>query len=197
MASPKSRLKLIRGLDAVPVGATLFTDLDENDFDTLESQWGRSRDAHAEHGHWDWTNKSGELLLPSRKAMAVEVEEEFQAVMLLVVAGRFSRGPDSGAPVVYVDFVEVAPWNIRGDTTPGRYIGVGTHMIREAARLSVELGFQGRVGLHSLPQSIGFYRHRCGMNLLGPDESYYDLDYLELAAEPAAELISERGELGA
>jgi hypothetical protein len=67
-------------------------------------------------------------------------------------------------------------------------MGAGRALIKAAVRLSADLGFEGRVGLHSLAQATAFYSQACGMTLLGPDPSADDFEYFELTALQAAQL---------
>lgn len=57
--------------------------------------------------------------------------------------------------------------------------------------MSIDEKFAGRVGLHSLAQSKPFYSLACEMTTLGPDVSYGNLEYFELAAAKAAELLKK------
>lgn len=54
---------------------------------------------------------------------------------------------------------------------------------------SREEGFEGRLGLHTLPQSQAFYAEVCGMEPLGVDADYQGLVYLEFAPETAAAFV--------
>lgn len=87
-------------------------------------------------------------------------------------AGRLVPGP-----VLYVDFIEVAPWNSRDLTDTPRLGGAGTQLVTEAVAMSIDLGWNGRVGLSALQQAKGFYT-RLGMTVV--DEG--DPDYGELAS---------------
>jgi hypothetical protein len=98
-------------------------------------------------------------------------------------------GKLSSEQVVYVDYVESAPWNIRGATATPRFFGVGTVLIAEAVHLSLEMGLAGRVGLHSLPQAEAFY-NRCRMTRIGPDQAYYDLTYFEFTSQQASDWLA-------
>src|SRR5271156_3290416 len=90
----------------------------------------------------------------------------------------------AGKPLVYLDYLEVAPWN-RPDFGPvPRLRGVGSALITAAVALSDEEGFKGRLGLHSLPQADAFYR-KIGMTDLGPDPAYQNLRYFEMTVEQA------------
>ena len=91
--------------------------------------------------------------------------------------------------IVYVDFIETAPWNAKEYTSTPLYKGVGVRLIQAAARLSIDEGFAGRVGLHTLPQSAGFYANACEMASLGIDSN--NLEYLELTAAKAAVLLKK------
>ena len=57
-------------------------------------------------------------------------------------------------------------------------------------RASVDEGFHGRVGLHSLPQAEEFYEQKCGMTRIGVDPDYESLSYFELTQERAAEILA-------
>jgi hypothetical protein len=81
----------------------------------------------------------------------------------------------------------------QGSAAPPRFIGVGTVLIAEAVRLSVEMGLGGRVGLHSLPQAEAFYT-RCGMTKVGPDPHYYDLTCFEYTGRQATDWLASIGE---
>ena len=61
---------------------------------------------------------------------------------------------------------------------PPRYKGVGSVFLLFARTRSLELGYEGRVGLHSLPGTEKFYDNQ-GMLDLGQDEDYDDLVYFE------------------
>ena len=61
-----------------------------------------------------------------------------------------------------------------------KFRGCGYVLITEAIRLSRQRGYNGRIGLHSLPQAEDFYRRKCGMTDLGEDTNYEGLHYLEM-----------------
>ena len=86
-----------------------------------------------------------------------------------------------GMHLVYVEFVESAPWNRTSLFETPRYRGVGRILMRAAVTLSQELEFRGRVGLHSLPQANAFSANHCGMTDLGPDSKYPRLRYFDAA----------------
>jgi hypothetical protein len=115
-----------------------------------------------------------------------------QGLMMVCLAGKTSRlDPDKGKPLVYVDFVETAPWNAKEFAPSPIYKGVGVRLIQAAARSSIDEGFSGRVGLHSLPQSRPFYTIACEMHALGADAGYHNLEYFELTAAKVAALLKK------
>ena len=131
--------------------------------------------------------------------VAIEAEGEVQGLMAVETALRPSVLSRSGW-VVYVDFIEAAPWNRREPAdrnvsvvqTP-RYSGVGTLLLAEAVRMSMGRTANGRVGLHSLPSAEEFYSIRCGMTCLGPDPAYHDLAYFEYPDGVASEWLTAVG----
>jgi hypothetical protein len=141
--------------------------------------WRRSfaeRSDSIEHSHWNWRNKQDRFESGFYRLVAIECAEETQGLMAVVdepINSRLVNGQ-----LVYVDFLETAPWNLVVAGSSRRFAGVGTALLLDAIRLSWERGSSGRVGLHSLPQSETFYE-RIGMTSCGTDPNYYDLAYFE------------------
>ncbi|WP_143393968.1 GNAT family N-acetyltransferase [Fimbriiglobus ruber] len=181
------------------VEAFVFRDYPANRLSVIERDWALARERAyqeglgsglylLEHSHWDWRRKEKSIEDGRHMLLALECRDETQGLMAIQRSPRHSV-LSSGAAVVYVDYVEAAPWNLKASSVAPRYLGVGTILLAEAVRLSIETGHEGRVGLHSLPQAEGFYR-RCGMNRLGPDSAYYDLTYFEYTGQQAVSWLA-------
>ena len=84
-------------------------------------------------------------------------------------------------PLVYVEAIATAPWNRSDIEQPPWLKQVGTLLLLFARQRSVDLGYDGRVGLHSLPGAEGFY-HRQQMPEHGLDPEKDDLVYFEYNA---------------
>jgi hypothetical protein len=148
--------------------------------------------------HWQWTWKAAR---PPHWHTLVTVECEGQVQGIMAVENLLRpSGVTPDAVVLYVDFLEVAPWNYRVPQNRAhpairlpRFAGVGTLLIAEAIRMSFGRGAGGRVGLHALAQAEEFYAQRCGMNDLGPDPRYHDLVYFEYAEGVAQERLTAMG----
>jgi hypothetical protein len=105
--------------------------------------------------------------------------------MLVALDGHLARLPEQlGKPLVYVHFLATAPWNSREFVPAPRFSGVGSILIAAAVQMSVDEGFRGRIGLHSLSRAEEFYR-RCRMADVGLDQECDDLSYFEMTAEGA------------
>lgn len=119
---------------------------------------------------WEWDDKVKDVegFLESR-SYSVMCEGTTQGLMIVNLASRESLiHEQQGKPLVYVNYLEVAPWNQRViETVKPRFYGVGSVLLRAAIELSLENEFSGRVGLHSLPKSESWYRNKCGMTDLG------------------------------
>jgi hypothetical protein len=146
--------------------------------------------------HWNWAKKldivSGLL---SHRSLAVVCDRKTQALMRLDVTTKRAALPSQqGLDLVYIDYLEVAPWNwtCLKENLP-LYEGVGTLMVNAAVQISIAEGFKGRLGLHSLPQADGFYS-RLGMSDLGTSSSSPNLRYFEFASEAATNLINKRSQ---
>lgn len=123
----------------------------------------------------------------------LELDDAWQGLMLTRTALHTARLPaDRGKPLVYIDFLESAPWNwhLPELGQVGQLQGVGAALFRVAVEQSVSEGFHGRVGLHSLPQSDGFYREAMGITAVARDSRKQNLMYFELSREQATELLA-------
>jgi hypothetical protein len=206
MSQAQETVEIIDRATGRPISATLHLDLDELEIIDVEIAWSPARlqrlrelreralqGALPQHVHWNWAVKaiqtSGML---AYRALGIEADGKMQGLMMVVLAGKNARlDPDRGKPLAYVEFIETAPWNAKEFTDTPRFKGVGVRLIQAAARLSVREGFAGRVGLHSLPQSKPFYTMACEMTALGPDSNYGNLEYFELTAAKAKELLNK------
>jgi hypothetical protein len=186
-----------------PVVAELIDELSVDDLNRAEGQWLQTRIAGAlrlhqsgqpvpEHWHWDWRRKSAKLKLLSYRCFAIECDGATQGLMLTSTTKGVARlAPDVGRPIVYIEFLEAAPWNVRPIVDAPRFGGIGLRLIESAVRYSNIEGFHGRVGLHALPQAVTFYREKCKMADLGNDPLMHDLPYFEFSRTQAAQFLGE------
>lgn len=184
------------------VDAELIEGIGEDELRSVETEWkpvinSRLRQLVAqgspwsewpENWHWDWRKKLDKIRgLLAFKSLALISENQVQGLMLLAMAGHSCRIPEQAKKdLVYVDYLETAPWNRKAIVPQPRFGGVGTVMLRAVIEVSHEQDFRGRIGLHSLPAAEEFYGTVCGMTDLGHDESYQGLRYFEMTAAQAA-----------
>ncbi len=144
--------------------------------------------------HWNWRKKTEAVQgMLAHPGFSIVCSGMTQGMMIVDSTMKRCRLDGQTAKhLVYVDFVENAPWN-RSELTGGapRYRGIGSILIRAAITLSQELEFKGRIGLHSLPQANSFYANTCGMSDGGPDPEYQDLRYFEMTPEQAEAFIAK------
>ncbi|WP_204104764.1 MULTISPECIES: hypothetical protein [Spirulina sp. CCY15215] len=86
---------------------------------------------------------------------------------------------DETQPIIYVKALASAPWN-RGLRQVPRYKYTGSSLLLFVRRRSVALRYAGRIGLHSLPGAVEFYR-KSRMLELGRDPDCDNLTYFEFA----------------
>lgn len=152
------------------------------------ADWPQSR-------NWNWRNKTRYLQgLLGRQGFSIMCEGMTQGMMFIDMTRRAKLPSQAGQHLIYVDFLEAAPWNRPGLVADeARYRGVGSLLIRAAVALSQEEEFQGRIGLHSLPQANSFYASHCGMEDLGPDPDYDNLRYFEMTPIAAVAFLEVGG----
>lgn len=142
------------------------------------SQWPQS-------WHWNWAQKAARVQgLLAFKGLSVVAQGETQGLVQVDLTKAGREPSQVRKPLVYIDYLEVAPWNRPEFGVAPRLRGVGTALLTAVVALSEDEGFKGRLGLHSLPQADAFYR-KIGMTDLGPDSAYQNLRYFEMTAEQA------------
>ena len=148
----------------------------------------RPRELRPQHAHWDWRKKhqAAEKLL-AYQTLGIECDGQMQGLILLKTAGKMSRiASQKSNGLVYVYFIETAPWNSPIIVQEPRYSQVGTVLLAAAIEISIDLGFKGRVGLHALPQAESWYATHCEMTNFGPDANHQNLTYFEMTSEQAS-----------
>lgn len=174
------------------VEATLIDGVSRSEVDLAESDWRSARiGIRRQHSHWDWRLKHQRHAgILAYRIFGIERDKQMQGLMLLATASFRCRIPEQSAKdLVYVDYLESAPWNLPGFVPASRFGLVGQVLIAAAIQVSLETGFKGRIGLHSLKQSESFYRHKCRMTELGPDSNKQNLVYFEMNSAQAAEFL--------
>ena len=149
--------------------------------------WPQSR-------HWDWSEKKQAIESRlSDQCFALVCGGVTQAMMITNSIKRCRLEAQYNQHLVYVEFIESAPWNRRTLVSNAqRYKLIGSVMLAAAIDLSIQEGFKGRIGLHSLPQANQFYADRIGMRDCGPDFEYQgDLRYFEMTPEDAKAFIAQ------
>jgi hypothetical protein len=185
--------------------AYLHRGIDDKNFDDFEQRWrplfderrlqllppGDSESAALQDAHWDWRRviKPRENRL-DYESFSLECAEQTQGLMLVCTTAFGRCANHAGREIVYVDRIATAPWNRQGFSTGPIYRGVGSILLAAAISLSDDLGFGGRLGLHSLPQSERWYKSVCSMTDLGVDADSYNLRYFEMTEAQAKSFIS-------
>jgi len=196
-----------------PVEAELFDEVTVEHFLETQREWrpvvvdaakrmvqsGSPRETVPRHFHWDWTSKEADLRMLAYSFFGISARGKLQGLMKLESAGRSSRVlSQKGKPLIYVDYLETAPWNIRNLMQAlGRspeFGAVGTRLIEGAVRKSLDEGFKGRLALHSLSTSERFYLDVCGMTAVGRDAAKQNLLWCEFTPEQAERFLKEGDE---
>jgi hypothetical protein len=172
------QVQLNRGNDNQLIDGVIV-ELTQNHIDDFENLWREQlRVFQTEDKFWDWLFKLGYISNnENEEGYALEVEGCTQGLMMVETQLHGSREA-IGQRLVYIQYITSAPWNRKEIQRPPRYKGVGTALLRYARIRSVELGYGGRVGLHSLRSSEQFYENQ-GMTNFGSEEEYEDMTYFE------------------
>jgi hypothetical protein len=153
------------------------------------------REAHTriQHAHWNWVAKAQGLRERTldMRSFGIEISGEWQGLMIVELAAHGAElGADRGKPLVYIEFLESAPWNLRETCDSPRFGLIGVRLVEAAVRLSIAEGFHGRVGLHALPQAEPFYEKRCLMKHV-EGAVKHGMKLYEMTREDAVKFLGE------
>lgn len=80
---------------------------------------GIEQESWPEHCHWNWAKKAKELKkldidnpLSPYRIMGVKHEDQWQGIILVTSVGHGTRLGRKGRSLLYVEFLETAPWNL-------------------------------------------------------------------------------------
>lgn len=201
-----STIYLVEGATGAEVEGELRDAIEQAQLDDWEHHWqpatlrilqelirrGVPQRSWPQSYHWDWARKTAEVQgLLAFRGFSVVAQGMTQGLARIDLNKSAREQSQAGKPLVYLDYVEVAPWNRPELGATPRLRGVGTALVSAAVVLSDEEGFRGRIGLHALPQSEAFYRDRCRMTDLGPDAITQNLRYFEMTAAQARAFLEE------
>lgn len=138
-----------------------------------------------EHHCWNWEHKANKYSsLLAFQFMGVEVDGIPQGLMLIQTEGKSCQiESQKGKPLVYIAFVATAPLNDKLYTETPRYGMIGNTLMAAAMQTSIDLGFKGRIGLHSLLQAESFYRDVIKLIDIGFISDERNLRYFEATPE--------------
>lgn len=127
MSQTQEAVTIIDGPTDALVNAVLHVDLGELDLIEVEIIWAPARlrgllnlrqrgiTQLPQHVHWNWALKAvSHSHLLAYRSIGIEADGKMQGLMMVLLAGKTARlDPDIGKPLVYVDFLETAPWNAK------------------------------------------------------------------------------------
>jgi hypothetical protein len=170
-------IQLLSGAREIISG--LLCDMNESHLEDYENIWkGILLETEQPDRYWMWDYKLRQSSREKRfEAYAIEVDRLTQGLMFLET--QWHRSHDSQhSSLVYIEAIAAAPWNRKGLEDPPYFRGVGKALLFFARQRSLALGYEGRVGLHSLPDAEGFYRQN-QMPDYGADPEKEGLVYFE------------------
>lgn len=191
------------------VAGTLFFGIAEQNLEHYEQKWlpellrrrceaAKLRKAGhdiavVEDAHWDWAKK---MLREHRaplgfRSCALEVAGQTEGLMQVELATHRSRA-NRNLHLAYVDYISIAPWNRPWPAGPPQFRGIGSILLREAVRTSLDAGFRGRIGLHALPGAVTWYRDKLKMKAFGADPDYQGLHYFEFTEAQAKRFMAQK-----
>lgn len=173
----RRKIELLRVKDKTSVEAYLVT-LSQNHVNDFNNLWlEQLRKFKQEDKYWDWLFKLNFISKQNNyEGYAIECENQTQGLMMIETQmhGSWIK---TGKRVIYIEGIASAPSNRVQIKNLPMFRGVGTALLKFARIRSVELGYEGRIGLHSLPEVEKFYENQNMINCGRDDDE--DLVYFE------------------
>ena len=180
----QDNVKILRCLDNKYVDAEILP-LSQKHLEEIELSW---KPLLKNNNYWDKDLDFSKYLQenPHLKFYALECNLVTQGIICL--HPNCPSRLESGKKLVYVNILTVAPWNRVDIQSSQQYKGIGTNLITFAVIFSMNLGFEGRIGLHSVKQAVGFYKKLYFIDL-GHDINENNFQYLELSPDDSELLV--------
>lgn len=206
MSRNVSSISLISVAENEPVDAELYDSITEDELLDWQASWlpslaegmqklnqkGVLRANWPQSAHWNWRDKASRIEgLLACPAFCIKRQGMTQGLMQLNLIKSARIPQQEGRPIVCIDYIENAPWNRPELHNPPKFRGVGSIFVRAAIELSYAEEWNGRIGLHSLPQANNFYSSHCGMTDFGKDADYENLRYFEMSPDQARAFVME------
>jgi hypothetical protein len=140
-----------------------FREATEADVDLWEKTWQPQLRTHQRaDGEWHWREHVAHASLSEEAyCFVLSGENELFGFVYLTREKNGSRA-EASKDTVYVEYVGVAPEHQLPPVGQKNVAGIGRLLMLQTVRISMELGLEGRVGLHSKQEVEGFYK-RLGM----------------------------------
>ena len=164
-------VNLVRGSDNQVVEAALLS-LAPNHVSDFEEFWrDQLRQFSAEDKYWDWAFKQRLANVNANyECYAIEYDGRTQGLTMFETQWHRSL-LSPGHRLVFIEALSAAPWNRQQIRKPPRFKTVGTVLLEFSRLRSVELGYEGRVGLQALPGAESFYERKNMMRVdADPDD---------------------------
>ncbi len=196
---------ILDGITNEPVDAVVKLGVDESVAKAVDDVWqpnyrwleiqinnlypGENR--APQNSHWRWLGKMTHMQDYSDEYifLALECQNNIQGMVCITFDEQCRIPEQEDEPLVYIDYISSAPWNLRRELAylglKPLYRAIGPAMIGTIITYSIERGFCGRIGLHSLPQAEDFYRRICKFTEFGKDPAHENLRYFEFTQEQA------------
>ncbi|HAS90144.1 MAG TPA: GNAT family N-acetyltransferase [Desulfovibrio sp.] len=93
--------------------------------------------------HWNWDKKANHAnSFLACSGYSIVCEGRTEGLMVITKSIHSARlESQKGKPLIYVDYIETAPWNIKGFMPPGKYSGIGSIFLNTAIQVSVHEGY--------------------------------------------------------
>ena len=181
------------------VKAMIYSPINDKNIEDYNSLWRPffdkakeklvKEDSKIEDSHWDWGKKIEYMNgLLAYKSFALEVENITQGMMIIETVQHFSK-IEYNKHLIYIEFLSTAPCNRKNIVEKPKYSFIGSVLVFKAVRESLDRGFEGKVGLASLPLACLFYENLGFKNL--SIDSQNNLKYFELSKEAAEKTIEK------
>jgi len=148
----------------------------------LRTWWPELDQAKEWSATWDWAAAVRAASTEGHTCLAISRPDKLDGLVSLSVTDSELSRLEPGRPIVYIDWIDSAPHN-RKRFGRQEVKNVTRLLLGVAIDISRQLGFGGRIGLHSGPLVETYYRDHLGM-APGEREEHEDGKWLYFEGSP-------------
>ncbi|EMO66411.1 hypothetical protein LEP1GSC132_2462 [Leptospira kirschneri str. 200803703] len=138
---------------------------------------------------WDWTSKALSKYNNNYLWSSLVIDDISEGI---IICNHPENSKIYEYNIIYIDYLATAPWNRNSVLGVGKYIGIGTLLLKASIKYGLkQFNYIPGFNLHSLSRAENYYR-KIGMRDLGIDDKKNGLRIFEMEKEGCELFLSDK-----